>query len=81
MPYIKEKARLELAEGRGAETPGELNFLFSSIISQYLENRGDERYYVYNEIIGALECAKMELYRRLIAPYEDKSIEKNGDVY
>lgn len=81
MPYIKEEARVELVGGRPAETPGELNFLFSSIIAGYLETRGEERYYVYNEIIGALDCAKMELYRRLVAPYEDKSIERNGDVY
>jgi len=34
-----------------------------------------------NEIIGALECIKLELYRRVAAPYEDLKIEENGDVY
>ena len=34
-----------------------------------------------NELIGALECAKQELYRRVVAPYEEDKIEENGDVY
>jgi hypothetical protein len=35
----------------------------------------------YNSLIGTLECAKQELYRRKIAAYEDKKIEENGEVY
>ena len=37
-------------------------------------------YAACNTVIGALECAKLELYRRIIGPYEDKAIEKNGDI-
>lgn len=33
------------------------------------------------EIGGAIECAKLEFYRRVAAPYEDKKIAENGDVY
>jgi len=33
------------------------------------------------DAIGALECAKLELYRRVAAPYEDTKIAENGDVY
>ena len=29
----------------------------------------------------ALECAKLELYRRLAAPYEDEKRKETGDVY
>ena len=32
-------------------------------------------------MVGVLECAKLELYRRMAAPYEDEKIEDNGDVY
>lgn len=32
------------------------------------------------EIIGALEATKLEIYRRLIGPYEDTKLKKNGDV-
>jgi hypothetical protein len=35
----------------------------------------------YNSIIGVLECAKLEIYRRTAAPYEDEKIEQNGDVF
>ena len=31
-------------------------------------------------MIGALESAKLELYRRSIALYEDTKIKENGDV-
>jgi len=34
-----------------------------------------------NAVIGVLECAKMELYRRIAAPYEDKKSRESGDVY
>jgi hypothetical protein len=35
----------------------------------------------FNEVIGVLECMKLELYRRMIAPYEDTKCKENGDVY
>ena len=43
----------------------------------------DERisYSRINELIGVLECAKIELYRRIAAPYEDDKSRINGDVY
>ena len=40
-----------------------------------------QKYYHYNQLIGVLECAKLELYRRLVTPYEDIKITDNGDVY
>ncbi len=35
----------------------------------------------FNAVVGALECAKLELYRRMVAPYENGKIAENGDVY
>ena len=35
----------------------------------------------FNEMIGVLECCKLELYRRVISNYEDKKMRQNGDVY
>lgn len=32
-------------------------------------------------VLAALEAAKLEFYRRQVAPYEDKKIESNGDVF
>ena len=38
-------------------------------------------YQTMNDIIGALEGAKLEFYRRVVVPYENDKIEQNGDVY
>ena len=43
---------------------GDLNYLISAIIDGTLSRRG-VRYKNLNAIIGALECAKLELYRRV----------------
>jgi len=39
------------------------------------------KYATLNTVIGVLECAKLELYRRVVADYEDQKCEENGDVY
>lgn len=79
MPYISPQDRHELAT-REPATAGELNYLITRLVARYIERRG-ERYSVLNEAVGVLECAKLELYRRLAAPYEDGKIRENGDVY
>ena len=59
--------------------PGTLNYIITKMALWYLgKNPNYER---YNAAIGALECAKQELYRRQIAPYEDDKCKENGDVY
>jgi hypothetical protein len=60
-------------------SPGELNFALSTLINNYFDRRGG-RYQTINDIIGALESAKLEFYRRVAAPYEDTKIQENGDV-
>jgi hypothetical protein len=39
------------------------------------------KYKTINDILGALEGAKMEFYRRVVVKYEDSKREENGDVY
>lgn len=56
---------------------GDLNYIISCLITKSMPGL---RYKHINDIIGVLECVKQELYRRLAAPYEDKAIEKNGDI-
>lgn len=79
MPYIEQERR-EIIE-RDFIAPcnaGELNYRITSLVLEYLgENPG---YKSYNEAIGALECAKLELYRRSIVPYENRKIIQNGDL-
>lgn len=63
------------------ENEGELNYALSVLIDEYLRSGGGVNYAKINEVIGALECAKLEVYRRVAAPYEDRKIAENGDVY
>lgn len=78
MPYIKNDMR-EFASMAPA-TDGELNFSITRICDNYLKTYGLSYHHI-NEVIGALECAKLEMYRRIAAPYEDKKCAENGDVY
>lgn len=82
MPYIRQGRRDELnAEpGRAAGDAGELNYQISTLCNKYLRAWG-LNYQNLNEVIGVLECAKLELYRRMAAPYEDAKCGENGDVY
>ena len=80
MPYIKSFAREHLDIKSVPDTAGELNYLFTRIAVEYLDMKG-EGYQAFNDILGALEGCKLELYRRKVAPYEDVKIEENGDVY
>lgn len=80
MPYINQHRRTMLAEGRGApRNTGELNYVITNIINEYYKYEGG--YSSINDVIGALEGAKLEFYRRVAAPYEDVKIKENGDVY
>mgnify|MGYP001590167630 CR=1 FL=1 len=84
MPYIKREDRERLSFHWDADetikTPGELNYLLTEMILGYLDDKGLS-YQTINDIVGALEGAKLEFYRRIAVPYEDKKIQENGDVY
>lgn len=80
MPYIQQERRNLLSNTPMPDNAGELNYVFTNIALDYITRMG-EAYQNYNDIFGAMECAKQELYRRRIAPYEDKKIEQNGDVF
>lgn len=79
MPYIKPDLREALLETLYPETPGELNYLITLICKRYWDRIGN--YQTINDIVGALECAKLEFYRRVASPYENIAIKRNGDVY
>ena len=79
MPYITERDRRQIDVGKNPENAGQLNYLLTMICSQYLRDN-DECYQSYNDIIGVLTCIQHEMYRRKIAPYEEKKIEANGDL-
>lgn len=78
MPYIPVKDRMRALER--PETVGELNYAITTLITDWLDDE-PLSYKRLNGAFGALECAKLELYRRMVAPYEDRKCEENGDVY
>ncbi len=80
MPYIAQDRRAELDPMVHPETPGELNYCVTLVVVDYLKRKGLS-YGTINDIVGALEGAKAEFYRRVAIPYEDRKIQENGDVY
>lgn len=94
MPYIKVEDRNRIIttsldpqsyqrkigiRADNVENCGELNYAITILVQTYLKNKG-LRYQNINDAIGALEGAKMELYRRFAADYENQKIKENGDV-
>lgn len=81
MPYIKYSDRDTLADPQMTmSNAGELNYMLTKLVDEYMYENG-KSYKSMNDIVGALECAKLEIYRRIVGPYEDKKIAHNGDVY
>lgn len=81
MPYLEKSVKNALdIELIAASVPGHLNYLFTKEITGYIRRQGLS-YQTINDVIGALECCKMEFYDRVARPYEDSKIKANGDVY
>jgi hypothetical protein len=81
MPYLSPDERVGVVRPL---TAGQLNYCLTQHVLRYLEAQapdGQPKYLNYNAAIGALECAKLELYRRMVAPYEDRKCKENGDVF
>ncbi len=86
MPYIMHPSQRALLDShiipaaQAAANEGDLNYCLTRLVDQWLVIHG-LNYAELNAVIGVLECAKLELYRRVAAPYEDRKIAANGDVY
>ncbi len=80
MPYVPDHARHRLEPAAIPENAGELNYCMTRLATLYLAD-GGLNYTTLNEIIGAFEAAKLEFYRRVVTPYEERKRSQNGDVY
>lgn len=92
MPYIKQEIRevldpsiesliLEINKFEKEDVEGILNYSITRIINNCIkESDAEWRYRHLNRCIGVLECAKIEMYRRLGSFLEDSAIAKNGDL-
>lgn len=88
-PYIKQDRRKELDPEidiliEKAERVGELNYIITRLLDGYIHKFATKEeidYTAINAMIGVFECAKLELYRCVAVPYENKKWAENGDVY
>jgi hypothetical protein len=88
MPYIHPELRKDidgilnslqsrLENVSEHQIDGVMNYVITKLIHRQYRYPS---YKAYNSAVGVLESAKLELYRRKVAPYEDKKIQENGDV-
>jgi hypothetical protein len=57
-----------------------MNYIITKIVISLYAEEGFKNYESLSNGVKALECAKLEFYRRWVAPYEDKKIAENTDV-
>jgi len=84
MPYIKKDQRAPIDVIVDQLAPlitdaGTFNYAVTRLSHLMLKEKG-MRYANINELIGAMECMKLELYRKLAGPYEDIKLVENGPV-
>jgi hypothetical protein len=81
MPYITPGRRQDLGlmlNPAVEANAGDLTYLFYRLALDSLPP--GYSYADLHRVIGAMEAAKLEFYRRIVAPYEDVKIQENGDV-
>jgi hypothetical protein len=71
-PHLRELAAL-------VENGGDMNYCIYKLSCLLIEKMG-ESYANYSMCGSAMEHAKLEWYRRRVAPYEDRKINENGDI-
>jgi hypothetical protein len=80
MPYVDNDSRQNIGDGYTPDCAGLLNYVLSQHIDEYISDNG-LNYQTLNDISGVLTNLNLEVYRRITAPYEDKKIKDNGDVF
>jgi len=84
MPYISKESRNSI-EFVGLDkirslSPGEMNYILTKYLLKYIKGKGLS-YKTLNEVIGILECCKLEIYRKVVAKYEDEKEKVNGTIF
>jgi len=95
VPYLNNDFKDELALGglsefrncmmglyKDEDWAGAINYTNYLILQdRMLRDEGKwKRYWKFAMWIGTMVCCILEVYRRVIAPYEDVKIQENGDV-
>lgn len=84
MPYIPQESRKKFDReleslAMKVENQGELNYCIYKL-SRLIIQRAGESYENLSMCSSAMEHAKLEWYRKVLAPYEDKKIKENQDI-
>ena len=91
MPYLKYHEKETVIDNGGLQLEdyyaklsaqdfaGHINYLNFFLVKQWIKKNG-KRYWIFALFIGTLVCCVLEIYRRLVANYEDDAIKRNGDV-
>ena len=84
MPYISKDRRsvldfsvLKIADG--CRDWGEVNYVITTIVTKLVLRFGLS-YPTINAALGCFTAAREEFYGRVVGPYEERKIHKNGDV-
>lgn len=81
-PLIDKLAIKLLGVSTNDNMCGDLNYIIFRLVKILLdpEKGGQRRYSRMNMISGVLTNVELEIYRRLIAEYEDEKIGSEGDI-
>ena len=93
MPYIKPDQRKRIdqavdnltsriratAQQDDCVPDGMLNYAMTKLLLGTICKKMN--YASAERAIGCLECCKLEMYRKLAGPYEDRKAKTNGEVY
>lgn len=85
MPYIYQNRRY-LFDGYleeiavNIDSSGDLNYCISKLLHLLVKKEG-LRYETINSLMGTLDCASKEFYRKVAAPYENLKEQDNGGLY
>lgn len=91
MPYIENEQRERLKHSINLlvsqldavddeDIEGVMNYTITTLLTKRMKPETGWRYKWINRTLGVIEAVKQEFYRRVASKYEDKAIEKNGDI-
>jgi len=82
MPYVRQVLRpdldlvVALMKKIDVRANGDLNYILFAFCKRHIK----PTYHNYKNFLGELNESSAEIRRRLLAPYEKRKIEENGDV-
>lgn len=92
MPYITQHMRDEVDEeiihlvqrlktiAQDTRRAGVLNYTITQLLATFYNLPEKQSYATYNELIGVLDCCKLEFYSTFVATYEEQKSQENGPI-